>query len=1229
MELDGTPLVDPDARARAIRLAEELEHAASSLEPELAAEMYVKAADIHHTSLGDDSRASSLLRRAIQADGRCLAAIARLRDIAAERSDWAELANVLDLASKVVTSEEQRAHLIAQRGDVLGRKLGRIAEARGLYREAARLSPVASLKEAALEAAGRIESILSEKKPLGQTNVVEWSAVSPVPVAFDALERETVRRDRTETDPAAGVAQQFFRRATVLLDKKEKDAARSLVDSGLQLDPDSDTGRQLLRKILRAQSKHKELLDALISLAHRSRFEASKESALLEAAQLAAGPLSDVERALELYQECLSREPLSEQALAEAVLRGVGHGVLDVARRVLPQADRARRSALLEQLAEAAAVAGDERAARDLRAAAFDDAPGDPRSFQAAVEVLRSKRNDMGLVRVLELRRRATKDQAEKRAIAFELASLYESQGQARDAAESFLDSIRLAGADDDISYAVSAIDRLSRAVRDRTIATRAHGAAAAREGIAPELRAKHLFELARILEHDLGEDEAARAAREEAESSVSRSRDAVDASLAQPPKLAAVPILDPIEQKLFRPLDADGGGPERSATMTDADWSIAIEQQRRSSRLLDTIVDESLSEAERARMRAAEGEPIGWSIERDAVETLESVRILEPLVDGEAGEASEDEPPTIRIASRPRAIQMPEIVEIEEPVELEPVEVEGSSASAIEAPEDRTLDETSSKDTLDDGGIRIEEPILDDEREIDRTQVISLRTASSVIEAEPPEPPEPEPKPIPSAPELAPLSPPKTACAAIVAALRASALGHALDLLAASVVAGDPTVPPALWLRAAELAVARDRPVEAESCLQRLLELSGADGDLEAKARRMLADVNVKLGAPELAAAALAPLVERAGDERARLLLEIGRLRRDAGDLEGAKSMFEEARALGSARLEASIDLLRVLSAQKDAAGISRLDSEMEGRAKERSAPWLSALGEAKGAAGDVQGARDALLLALSAERIDLRPAEALFDLAHRSGRSDWIDEALRELRARATETNELSRAFLIAAVLVARGAHHEQDRMTYESLRGAFRTRPRAPLARGWIETWLSQTHESSAALPAVSLGERIAIEGAIREALDTAQRAFGIERIEVMRLTGATGRCVAIAAPSYAIAIADGLLEARMLKGLRFDLARAVAALVDPRLLPAVDVQNGADVPESIMPFVQILDRAGLLLSGDAAIALETVGPKTARGEALTAFAASRTPVDLWAEIGLGVAKVGPGD
>jgi hypothetical protein len=300
-----------------------------------------------------------------------------------------------------------------------------------------------------------------------------------------------------------------------------------------------------------------------------------------------------------------------------------------------------------------------------------------------------------------------------------------------------------------------------------------------------------------------------------------------------------------------------------------------------------------------------------------------------------------------------------------------------------------------------------------------------------------------------------------------------------------------------------------------------------------------------------------------------------------------------------------------------------------MEAKAKDRSCAWLTALGVAKDAVGDVTGARDALHLALIADRVDLAPAEALFDLARKAARSDWIDEALREIRARAMEQHAHSRAYLAAALLVARGVHHEEDRLTYEALRVGFRTRPRAPIAKIWLTKWLEEApKDDHAEKERVALGDPIPIEGPLKDALDTAQRAFGFERLEVRRLVG-EGRYGATLDPTPAIAIADGVLETRFLKGLRFDLARAVTALVDPRLLSALRLPDLGDGPEGLVPFVHLLDRAGLLLSGDAAIALETVGAKTARGKALTAFCASRAPVDLWAEIGLGVAKVGAED
>ncbi|MCK6552053.1 hypothetical protein L6R52_39845, partial [Myxococcota bacterium] len=296
--------MDPEARVEALRFAEELETTASRLDGDQAAEMLVRAADIHQHSLGDVNAAISLLRRALSGDGRSATAAVRLRELAELRGDRGLLAEALDHLVKVAVNDVERVRLLAERADLLGVELGRFAEARGLYREVHRLATVDEVRRAALDWAERMDHALAERRGAGALRRDDHAPLLPLVRAHEAELRASARPrsasvarsesiPRGETgvrDASTIMASQVFRRAAGHIDRGERQEARALIDSGLRLDPDSEQGRQLLKRLLRAEGRLAELVDALVALAGTSKSPARGRAALREAAELAAGP---------------------------------------------------------------------------------------------------------------------------------------------------------------------------------------------------------------------------------------------------------------------------------------------------------------------------------------------------------------------------------------------------------------------------------------------------------------------------------------------------------------------------------------------------------------------------------------------------------------------------------------------------------------------------------------------------------------------------------------------------------------------------------------------------------------------------------------------------------------------------------------------------------------------------------------------------------------------------
>jgi hypothetical protein len=643
----------------------------------------------------------------------------------------------------------------------------------------------------------------------------------------------------------------------------------------------------------------------------------------------------------------------------------------------------------------------------------------------------------------------------------FELAALRESLGQPMEAAEALLETIRISGAEDDVSDALTSIDRLSATARERTLLTRAHGAAAAREGLQHLERARHLNELAAILE-ELGDLDSANAARQEAEAS----RD------DRPP----IRIIDP-----FTSFEPDPSA-RAMANAAESDWSQAVELTA-----MDTLIDRALTDAERLRIQRASESATeikgGWEISDAPRERLDSVRILPPL-----GNVDES-------AATPPATPKPEMVE--------------ASPPAIDAP--------------------LEEPEI-----IDPVEEIR-------------------------------------------AALRLGELDDALGKLAARVIDGE-DADAKIWIDAGNLARAFGRIEDAERCF------------LRADAGRALAEIYIAQGALREAASALITKVDAA--RSALDLARIGQLFLKDGDLFLAAGWLDDALNEDPACADAAIGLVGIFAAREDRTAVAELAARVERAqlAMAQRARWLTALGEAKRTLGDRSGARDSLALALVSDPLLIDPAESLIALGREANQAEWIDDGLRELRTRALARGSRSRGFLASALLVARGAAHEDDRATYESLRLALPSKPRAPIDARALLAALSSPLTPAAAEPAdpAPIARDVRFESAaLREVIDTLEASLA-------------GAPVAVSA----LGLGEELAKKELKKSIFFDVAR--------RYLAA----QGPSSPGNV------LDRAVLVILQDPLIALETVGIGTSRAEDLIAFAASPELPRLWSQHGLGL-------
>lgn len=253
-------------------------------------------------------------------------------------------------------------------------------------------------------------------------------------------------------------------------------------------------------------------------------------------------------------------------------------------------------------------------------------------------------------------------------------------------------------------------------------------------------------------------------------------------------------------------------------------------------------------------------------------------------------------------------------------------------------------------------------------------------------------------------------------------------------------------------------------------------------------------------------------------------------------------------------------------------------------------------------------------LRAALALDPGDIEAAKTAFDLSTRFSDHVLVDEALRCVRMACVERHERAGAFLAAAVLVARSADDSADRRTYEAHRHELALTPRAPVPDDWIRDLEPELGAPSGTAESSDAPALAQIPAGALEAVDAVRTAFGGRSVEiradaVLRVHARPPKWVAVPSPLFAYP-----------RRLRFELARAMAAVQDPRLTSGLAFAPEED--EAPPAAVMALDRAGLIAVQDPALALAEVGPRTARGLALTRYALSSAFLEVWATMGIGL-------
>ncbi len=477
-----------------------------------AAATWLEIGEVHRRQRQDLESAASAFRRAARIDPSSRPAINALAETVSQLERWDELADVLGQASDVARDAEERARVLAHRGDVLGRRLGRLAEARSMYREVARLTGDATLRSAAEATVAQLDELLGDARPARPKRQRERTFVGPL-----------VRRESTAVRPA---------------------------------DPAALASRQR-REQLRRAGDLDGLVAALVDEAERVEVPAQSRDLLREAAGVAQQAGHSIDDVFGLYRRALVATPDDDQSLADAVAAGAAAGRFDVAQRVLPDEVAWKRAERLEALAQGAEVVGDASAARIARAVAFEDRPDEARFFSARLELcVEAGPRD----RAIQRRLQTVTDPMERGALSWELAALRESVGQPGPAADALLLVLDAAGDARAVEEILGHIGRMGGLAGADTWIARALEIVSHRADLPVAARVEWLGRLADVRRDLLGDVEgeaAARAAAAELQHGSSRPEPGALVS-APPAAVSRAPIVAAAPEADAEPLDLD-----------------------------------------------------------------------------------------------------------------------------------------------------------------------------------------------------------------------------------------------------------------------------------------------------------------------------------------------------------------------------------------------------------------------------------------------------------------------------------------------------------------------------------------------------------------------------------------------------------------------------------------------------------------------------------------------
>ena len=287
-----------------------VELATAETEPALSRALYLKAAEVYATQLGDMEGAVRCYNRILESDPADEGVLVSLEGLYRVRERWPELLSVLRRKAELVNDPDLKEQLLVQMADVHREKLGEGQEAIKRYREILELDPASPRALVALDQLYEQSAMWTELAD----NVSRQLELAEDPAQQVAcmLRLAGLREQRMG---AVEGAIEIYRE--VLSRDADNEQALSALERILQQPQHELAVAEILEPLYRQAGEYKKLIGALEIEARHAGSTEQKVLLLHTIAELYEISLDDLPSAVTTYARALSEEPSNESTQAQ------------------------------------------------------------------------------------------------------------------------------------------------------------------------------------------------------------------------------------------------------------------------------------------------------------------------------------------------------------------------------------------------------------------------------------------------------------------------------------------------------------------------------------------------------------------------------------------------------------------------------------------------------------------------------------------------------------------------------------------------------------------------------------------------------------------------------------------------------------------------------------------------------------------------------------------------